>query len=150
MFKPLSTLRQQLVAPKDKSKIVDQSGVVYRIPCSDCDSVYIGETARALGDRLKEHTSQSKSAVKSSAVAEHTKVTGHKLDSPNIKIVKKESKFLNRKIKESIAIRQESQAKLNRDGGRDLPRIYDCLLETPKSLKCEEEDSQPVITAWGW
>ena len=29
--------------------------VVYRIPCQDCDTVYIGETRRTLQKRLTEH-----------------------------------------------------------------------------------------------
>ena len=43
-FKPHQTLRQLLVAPKDKTKVQEQAGVVYRIPCEGCNKVYVGET----------------------------------------------------------------------------------------------------------
>ena len=54
-FKPHQTLRQLLVSPKDKAKVEEQTGAVYRIPCAGCDQVYIGETKRSIGERLKEH-----------------------------------------------------------------------------------------------
>ena len=62
-FRPLSTLRKRLVAPKDPTEKEDQTGVVYHIPCSDCSSVYIGETGRKLKLRLKEHKSIAPSAT---------------------------------------------------------------------------------------
>ena len=46
IFKSDTTLRSHLVRPKD--------GVVYKIPC-ECSKVYIGETGRAMQDRIKEH-----------------------------------------------------------------------------------------------
>ena len=47
-FKPHQTLRQLPVAPKDKTKVQEQSGVVYRIPCEECNKVNVGE-------HVKEH-----------------------------------------------------------------------------------------------
>ena len=53
--KPLQTIRNMLVHPKDKQENLDKCEVVYRIPCKSCDSVYVGETGRKLGTRVKEH-----------------------------------------------------------------------------------------------
>ena len=47
-YKPLSTIRQCLVAPQDKTNKEDQTRVVYFLRCNNCDLVYIGETARKL------------------------------------------------------------------------------------------------------
>ena len=43
-----TTLRQVLVHPKDKVEKQKKAGVVYKIPCSQCEKVYIGETVRQL------------------------------------------------------------------------------------------------------
>ena len=58
-FKSHQTLRQILVAPKDKTKTEDQTGVVYLILCGGCNKVYVlGETKRTIGERIKEHTTK--------------------------------------------------------------------------------------------
>ena len=44
VIKPQTTLRQVLVHPKDKVEKHKKAGVVYKIPCSQCEKVYIGET----------------------------------------------------------------------------------------------------------
>ena len=54
VFKSETTLRSQLVRPKDAVDPTKQDGVVYRIPC-ECSKVYIGETGRPMQDRIKEH-----------------------------------------------------------------------------------------------
>ena len=130
-FKPHQTLRQLLVAPKDKTKVQEQSGVVYRIPCEGCNKVYVGETKRTLGERLKEHTANIANNL--SAVAEHHQKTGHKPDLENTKVLCREDKLIPRKVREAIFIRKETSPTLNRDGGRELSKIYDSLLETPRS-----------------
>jgi len=41
--------------PKDVLSDSDKSGLVYEIPCRDCDAVCIGETGRSLKTRKREH-----------------------------------------------------------------------------------------------
>ena len=53
-FKPHTTLRQILVKPKDPSPITSRKGVVYSIPCADCNKCYIGQSGRSLSCRMKE------------------------------------------------------------------------------------------------
>ena len=73
-FKPVNTLRQLVVHPKDPPK-EDRAEVVYQIPCSDCPQSYIGQTGRTLGQRLKEHQRAVRdNHVATSALAEHTHV----------------------------------------------------------------------------
>ena len=52
---PNNTLRKQLKKIKDQMKKEDCTGVVYSIPCKDCDMSYVGQTKRKLETRIKEH-----------------------------------------------------------------------------------------------
>ncbi len=54
-FQSLTTLRKLLVHVKQATPMEKKKGVVYSIPCMDCDSVYVSETGRNLEKRLKEH-----------------------------------------------------------------------------------------------
>ena len=56
-FKGGKTLKDELVAPKDKDHMTNKSGIIYRFKCDrlECDEEYIGETARMFRERLKEH-----------------------------------------------------------------------------------------------
>ena len=47
-FRPYHTLHQLLMKPKDVTPIEARSGVVYRIPCMDCEKTYVGQTKRSL------------------------------------------------------------------------------------------------------
>ena len=53
VFKSDTTLRSHLLRSKDGLEPTKQDGVVYKIPC-ECGEVYIGETGRAVQDRIKE------------------------------------------------------------------------------------------------
>ena len=120
--KPMNTLRQQLVHPKDPTPKENKSGVIYQIRCQTCNRLYIGETARSLKTRIEEHKKTTSSAVK-----EHQTNTGHIIDWDNVKIIGKEEHWMKRKIKEAIAIRKDKPS-LNRDQGWDLPPIFNSLL----------------------
>jgi len=54
-MKPHTTIRNLLVHPKDKVNTEETAECVYRIPCKNCQKVYIGETERSLGVCTKEH-----------------------------------------------------------------------------------------------
>ena len=51
-FKSGKTLKDELVAPKDKDHITKKSGIIYRL---ECDEEHIEETSRTFGERFKEH-----------------------------------------------------------------------------------------------
>ena len=75
VFKSDTTLRSHLVRPKDALEPTKQDGVVYKIPCG---KVYIGETGRAMQERIKEHDRDIRLArTQTSAVSEHANGTGH-------------------------------------------------------------------------
>ena len=59
MVKTQTNLRQVLVHLKDKVEKQKKAGVVYKIPCRQCEKVYIGETGRQLGPRITEHRNEA-------------------------------------------------------------------------------------------
>ncbi|KAI8504116.1 hypothetical protein Bbelb_181840 [Branchiostoma belcheri] len=132
-FRPHRTLRQLLVAPKDKTPKEDKCGVIYHISCQantnrgPCRETYIGETERSLKTRFLEHRRPSSVA---SEVSQHIHIEspGHTVDLEGVRILDTEQDYFKRGIKEAIYIRA-LQPSLNRDGGRyRLQTTFDPLL----------------------
>ena len=72
VFRSGWTLRPMLIRMKDTLPLEKHPNVVYRIPCSGCSKVYIGETIRRLDTRLKEHQEALRRGMtEKSAVALH-------------------------------------------------------------------------------
>ena len=44
-----------MVYPKDKIKGEEKTELIYRVPCKNCSSSYVGETGRKFGLSVKEH-----------------------------------------------------------------------------------------------
>ena len=55
VFKSGHILGQSLMRIKTAVEGDIKKGVVYKIPCGECDHVYIGKTGRNLKERIKEH-----------------------------------------------------------------------------------------------
>ena len=132
VVKPQTTLRQVLVQPKDKVHKQRKAGVVYKIPCNQCEKVYIGETGRQLGTRIIEHKKEAEKisdrnftrSTHKASTNEHHKsaITDHVCQKNNImnleasEIVAQESAKFKRWIKETICIRSNTRT-MNRDEG---------------------------------
>ena len=113
--KPHTTIRSILVAPKDKDHPQDKCGVVYQLTCQDCEASYIVETERALKQRLKEHLKDS------SPVGHHMGYNKHKVDSQNIGIVDRDSRWFQRGVREAIQIRSRSPTSTVTEAGTASP-----------------------------
>ena len=121
VVKPQTTLRQVLVQPKDKVDKQKKAGVVYKIPCNQCEKVYIGEKGRQLGTRITEHREEAEKisdrnftrSARRASTNEHQKsaITDHFCQNNHImnweagEIVQQENDKFKRWIKESICIR---------------------------------------------
>ena len=104
VFKGVNTLKSMLMHPKDKISSDQKKDLVYHWECKadGCKSSYIGETSRALGKRVKEH---SKSTT--SAILKHCKDFHHPLPSiEDFNIIDKEPSQVTREAKEAIHIRR--------------------------------------------
>ena len=90
---------------KDKVPEHLQKGVVYSVPCYDCNSVYIGETLRNLETRLQEHRRHTeKCDHQRSAVAEHSVFEDHRINWDGARVLDREQAWRPRKIKEALHI----------------------------------------------
>ena len=102
-FRSTDTLRNILSHPKDKISMDNTNNVIYQIPCSDCDSVYIGETKRTFGQRVKEHKRAVQNGdLTKNEIADHCWTNNHNFDWDNRKIIDKENGWTARKIKETL------------------------------------------------
>ena len=118
-------------APKDPTPLRQRTGVVYRIPCSSCEKVYIGQTGRTLDHRLKEHRRALASGnVQQSAVTEHATNEMHDIDWEKAEVVDCHPHYRQRCALEAWHIRTEPH-KMNRDGG-PLPAVYNPLIHHPR------------------
>ena len=115
-----------LMHPKDKISNNQKKGLVYHWECKadGCNSSYIGEMSRALGERVKEH---SKSTT--SAILKHCKDFHHPLPSIlDFNIIDKDPSQITREAKEAIHIRR-LDPNLNRNIGKmSIPHCFDHLL----------------------
>ena len=126
-MKPYNTIRQALVHPKDKVPLGDQTGVVYKIQCADCDASYVGETERTLKKRVTEHHRSS------SPVGHHTSYNHHQFSHSDVSVLHRDADWFRRGVAEAIHITTQRPS-LNRDRGRHtLPAIYREILD-PRDL----------------
>ena len=146
VFKSDTTLRSYLVRPKDalepkQSQLEVTDHVTYfyllklyntlwpaadndpRIPC-ECGKVYIGETGRAMQDRIKEHDRDIRLAhTQTSAVSEHANETGHLPLWNQVKFIDRDPDRYTRRVKEAIQIRLHSN-NINRENGIEIPEAW--------------------------
>ena len=118
-FKGGQTIKDLLMAPKDKDPIINKSGVIYRFKCSEdgCEEEYIGESARTFAERFKEHQKSP------SPIHDDCNISGNKVGINNFTIIGREDQNLTRAIKEALFIRVNGQS-LNRNIGKyHLPHM---------------------------
>ena len=78
--------------PEDKKK-----GVIYEVPCAECNCVYVGKTGRSLEVRLKEHRYAVKTKV-------HADTNNHKVDGEAARVILFKEHQTKRKVLESLQI----------------------------------------------
>ena len=124
---PNWTLRQMLVKPKDPVPVDQQNGVVYRIPCGDCEKAYVGQSGCSLACRIKEHQrAVGGGDTNASAIAEHAWGQHHQIDWGAAEVLDTNPSWHPRCLLESWHIHKQ-QSTMNRDRG-NLPQIYSTLL----------------------
>ena len=118
--------------------------VVYKIPCKNCERVYVGETGRPLGVRIKEHRKEVDSITGIFNRAEKTRasqclqqICNYRsclqweplIDWDKAKVIDRESDKSGRYIMEAIWIRKTDN--MNRDEeSYQLSHVWDKFLHT--------------------
>ena len=131
VFTTTSTLGQQLTKVKDIDPAIKKSGVVYQIPCKNCDFTYIGETKRSLETRLKEHqTATKRGETERFAIAEHACNEHHHPDWDNTSILDQAKHNSTLLVKEAMHISlAEANTLLNRDQGTTIADCWKPILK---------------------
>ena len=119
-----STIKQQLSKPKDKIEMESRVNIVYKIPCNDCDLVYIGESGRRLSTRLAEHKECVNNISKhtKSALGTHRYEHDHLPNWDDVSILDTATNYKHRKIIEALHIAEHNT--MNRDEGIQIDPIW--------------------------
>ena len=108
---------------KDRINRSQQSRVIYRANCWDCNGFYIGKTKRRLHDRKTEHFKALAKNDNTSAIADHVKATGHNIKWDYFDILAKGKTDYHCKIKETLYI-QEPEPAFNVNVGSEKLMLY--------------------------
>ena len=114
--KPLNNINNWLTKKKDRTKDEFKKNVIYNIKCKDCDAIYIGQSERNLGERIKEHRRayDKKDSKKSAFVDPEKHDPSHNVDFENVKIMDIEPDKRKRLIKEGFYIVKNGKTIINR------------------------------------
>ena len=128
MYKPFNKLSQIFGLPKDPvDSHNNKCGIVYKISCSDCNSVYIGQSKDCLHTRLEQHRSACRLLQpEKSALAEHSIKEGHNIDWKNAKVITRQTKWRQRLFAEAVHTHRHYKNALNRCD-LYLPAVYKTL-----------------------
>ena len=122
-YKPINKLKSIFGLPKDKVPIESVTGVVYEIPCSDCNKKYVGQTGNSLHTRLQQHRAACRLLQpEKSALAQHSIEETHQINWAEAKVVERSTNWRQRLFKEAYVTARQTDA-MNRCE-MALPAVY--------------------------
>ena len=118
--------------------------MIYRVPCKNCSSSYVGETGRKFGLRIKEHKKEvdsfttstqtrafrarESSVTHKSAITDHAVEENHVIDWDKATVLDKNAQRQTRRITEALWI-SKTPSCMNRDAGSyQLSHIWDQVI----------------------
>lgn len=124
---------------KDRTLKSEESNLIYKINCKDCDKSYIGQTKQYLNKRIYQHKYDCKitnfNKTEKTALATHHFENNHQFDFDNTKILDKESNFRKRNLSEMIFITLNNNKTVNlRSDTQFLSTLYKGILYKFRSL----------------
>ena len=105
-----------------------KKGVVYSIPCMDCNSVYVGETGRNLEKRLKEHQYAVKRMDDKNGISVHAWKKSHRVNWNESRVLKIVPNYFHRRLTEALII-QSTNTTSNLDKGLKLNSTWTPFLQ---------------------
>ena len=94
----------------------NEESVVYKIPCTSCDTVYYGETYRGINKRLKEHKADVRYHRTTSALVTHIDERNHLPNWKEAVVLEKGLRKQQRKVLEALHIANNSNNMNQRTG----------------------------------
>ncbi|XP_044760692.1 uncharacterized protein LOC123318066 [Coccinella septempunctata] len=104
------------------------SGVVYRVPCSTCEEVYIGQTSQTVKRRITQHISDIKNPDKTCALAEHVRRKDHRMDYGAVEVLDFENNTRKRCFLEMFHIKSHNNSMNYRRDIEGISNIYSYLI----------------------
>jgi len=86
---------------------MQQSNIVYKLSCSNCEASYVGQTKRQLKTRINEHEKNINLRNEDLNVISIHRLLGHDFNWNEAKILDKEPSFKKRIISEMLHITQQ-------------------------------------------
>ncbi|KAI4455630.1 madf domain transcription factor [Holotrichia oblita] len=125
----IPTNRHLFTNLKTPIKHGNQSNVVYKLDCKDCNKCYIGQTKQYLKKRIYNHQyAVTHNVTAETALSKHSKDRRHNFDFQNTKILKKGNNYKKRLIYEMIYIKKAENAVNFRTDIDHLSVIYNNLI----------------------
>ncbi|EZA54490.1 hypothetical protein X777_05745 [Ooceraea biroi] len=114
---------------KDKIHNLQKTGVVYKLDCSNCDAIYIGQTKRNLTTRIKEHRSDIRKHFSNhSVISAHRSNINHDFNWNNPIILHQEEHTKKREVAEMFFIKRHTNTINLQKDMEGLHDIYDNIL----------------------
>jgi hypothetical protein len=116
---------------KDQVPLMDQSNVVYNIPCTDCDLSYIGQTSQYLKNRIYQHKNGSR---RTAVYIHQEEPPRHKLDFDDVQILQRQKHTFKREFLEMLHINNNNTINIKTDTA-SISNTYKPLLTTLRRQK---------------
>lgn len=115
---------------KDNIPKMLKANVIYKITCSTCHNVYIGQTSQWLKNRLAIHRSDLKKGLDRCALVGHVKSNqDHKIDLDNVEILTTDQNYERRIFLEMVNINKFDNTMNKKTDTQNLNVIYTYLLD---------------------
>ena len=119
---------------KDKTPLLSKNNIVYKIPCNNCESSYIGQTKRTLQQRITSHKSDINRKITNCALSEHSINNKHIPRYDSVSILHSERILNKRLFLEMVEINDEPNSMNKKTDINNLSNIYTYLLKLNKDL----------------